>query len=114
MSATGSRFAADHMPTWTPLQLEEGRAFVDLWRQHGLDVDLATLTYPGEYRYVPEYLAAHGWKTVERKVVELLAAIGMASRRRGRPHDEAVTPRYVTATVGAHGEPAGMHQRARR
>ena len=46
------------MPTWTPSQLEAGRAFVDVWRQQGLDVDLATLTYPGEYRYVPEYLAS--------------------------------------------------------
>ena len=98
MSATGSRFAADHMPTWGPSQLEEGRAFIDIWRQQGLDVDLTTLTYTGEYRYVPQYLAARGWKTVERKVADLFGAIGMASRWRGGPEDEAITPRYVTAT----------------
>ncbi len=69
LSAAGSRFAADHMPTWTSSQLEAGRAFMEGWRRHGLDVDLASLTYPGEYRYVPEYLAAHGWQTVERDVV---------------------------------------------
>jgi methyltransferase (TIGR00027 family) len=104
MSATGSRFAADHMPTWSPSQLEEGRAFIDIWRQQGLDVDLTTLTYTGEYRYVPQYLAARGWKTVERKVADLFGAIGMASRWRGGPEDEAITPRYVTATSsGAHG-----------
>jgi len=97
VSAAGSRFAADHMPTWTPLQLKEGRAFVDHWRRHGLDVDLAALTYPGEYRYVPEYLAAHGWETVERTLVELLAEMGMSGRQRVRPRDVAVTPRYVTA-----------------
>jgi methyltransferase (TIGR00027 family) len=104
VSAAGSRFAADHMPTWSPSQLEEGRAFIDIWRQHGLDVDLATLTYTGEYRYVPQYLAACGWETVERKVADLFGAIGMASRWRGGPEDEAITPRYVTATrSGAHG-----------
>ena len=104
MSATGSRFAADHMPTWSPSQLEEGRAFIDIWRQQGLDVDLTTLTYTGEYRYVPQHLAACGWKTVERKVADLFGAIGMASRWRGGPEDEAITPRYVTATSsGAHG-----------
>jgi methyltransferase (TIGR00027 family) len=104
MSATGSRFAADHMPTWGPSQLEEARAFIDIWRQQGLDVDLTTLTYTGEYRYVPQYLAACGWKTVERKVADLFGAIGMASRWRGGPEDEAITPRYVTATsTGAHG-----------
>jgi methyltransferase (TIGR00027 family) len=103
-SAAGSRFAADHMPTWTPTQLEEGRAFIDIWRQEGLDVDLGTLTYTGEYRYVPQYLAACGWETVERKVADLFGAIGMASRWRGGPEDEAITPRYVTATrSGGHG-----------
>jgi methyltransferase (TIGR00027 family) len=98
VSAAGSRFAADHMPTWTPRQLEAGRAFLDGWRQHGLDVDLASLTYPGEYRYVPEYLASRGWATVERDVVELLTTMGLAELWRGRPDDLAVAPRYVTAT----------------
>lgn len=104
VSATGSRFAADHMPTWTPTQSEEGRAFIDIWRQEGLDVDLGTLTYSGEYRYVPQYLAACGWETVERKVADIFGAIGMAGRWRGGPEDEAITPRYVTATrSGGHG-----------
>jgi methyltransferase (TIGR00027 family) len=98
VSAAGSRFAADHMPTWTPSQLEAGRAFVDGWRQHGLDVDLASLTYPGEYRYVPEYLKAHGWQTVERNVTDLFSVIGMAGLWRGGPDDLAVVPGYVTAT----------------
>ncbi|OSC42710.1 SAM-dependent methyltransferase [Mycobacterium decipiens] len=99
-SAPGSRFAADHMPTWTPAQLEAGRAFIDRWRQVGLDVDLAGLTYSGEYRYLPEHLASHGWETVERNVVELFAVMGIPGRRRLRPRDLAITPRYVTATLG--------------
>ena len=125
VSAAGSRFAADHMPTWAPLQLEAGRAFVDRWRQFGLDVDLATLTYQGEYRYVPAYLAAHGWETVERKVADLFSAIGMASLWRGGPEDDAITPGYVTATrsvglprwrpwTGLRLGQAGMHPPDRR
>ena len=97
LSAAGSRFAADHMPTWTSSQLEAGRAFVDRWRRHGLDVDLASLTYPGEYRYVPEYLAAHGWETVDRDVADLFTATGMARRWHGNAGDAATNPRYVTA-----------------
>ncbi|HTQ19307.1 class I SAM-dependent methyltransferase [Mycobacterium sp.] len=97
VSVAGSRFAADHMPTWTTLQLKEGQALVDLWRQHGLDVDLAMLTYPGEYRYIPEYLASHGWRTAEKTVVDMRAASGMPARRPARPRDLAVTPRYLTA-----------------
>ncbi len=97
MSAAGSRFAADHMPVWTQLQLEAERTFVDGWRQHGLDVDLASLTYPGEYHYVPEYLATHGWETFQRNVTDVLGAMGLARPRRG-PGDTAFVPEYVTAT----------------
>ena len=99
VSAAGSRFAADHMPTWTPLQLEAERAFVDGWRRQGLDVDLASLTYPGEYHHVPEYLATHGWEVVERNVADLLAAMGLSTLRRPRATGETeFVPEYVTAT----------------
>jgi methyltransferase (TIGR00027 family) len=97
-SAAGSRFAADHMPTWTSSQLEAGRAFLDGWRQHGLDVDLAGLTYPGEYRYVPEYLEARGWETVQRYAADLFTATGLGSLWHGGAGDAAYIPRYVTAT----------------
>jgi methyltransferase (TIGR00027 family) len=97
-SAAGSRFAADHMPTWTSSQLEAGRAFLDGWRQHGLDVDLAGLTYPGEYRYVPDYLEARGWETVHRNAADLFTATGLGSLWHGGAGDAAHIPRYVTAT----------------
>jgi methyltransferase (TIGR00027 family) len=97
-SAPGSRFAADHIPTWNPLVLEAGRGFVDRWRQFGLDIDLAELIYQGEYRHVPANLADRGWQTVERKVADLFAAIGMATRWRGGRKGDAITPAYVTAT----------------
>lgn len=97
-SAPGSRFTADHMPTWNPLQLGAERAFVDGWRQRGLDVDLASLTYPGEYHYVPEYLAAYGWETARRGLTELLGAMGLGRRRRTGAGDSEFIPEYVTAT----------------
>ena len=95
MSAPGSRFAADHMPTWTPLQLEAERSFVDGWHRRGLDVDLASLTHAGQYHYVPEYLAANGWETVQRNVTDLLGAMGLPARGRG---DTEFVPEYLTAT----------------
>jgi methyltransferase (TIGR00027 family) len=95
VSVAGSRFAADHMSTWTPAQLQAGHAFVGMWRQFGLDLDLSALTYPGEYREVPDYLSARGWQTVDHNVVELFAAMGLSQRV--RPRDVAITPSYVTA-----------------
>ncbi|MCV7378498.1 SAM-dependent methyltransferase [Mycobacterium alsense] len=97
VSAPGSRFAADHMPTWTPMHVEAGRAFVDRWRSHGLDIDLASLTYPGEYRYVPEDLASQGWRTVERNVADVCAGMGLPELWRGGPDGLAVVPGFVTA-----------------
>ncbi len=98
VSPVGSRLAADHMPTWTPAQMAAGRSFVDRWRQIGLDVDLAELTYQAEYRYVPEYLAAYGWETVERNVVELFSDMGIPGGPRVSRRDVAVTPMYLTAS----------------
>jgi methyltransferase (TIGR00027 family) len=98
LSAPGSRFAADHISTWSPLQLEASRGFVERWRQFGLDIDLPGLIYEGEYSDVPTYLTDHGWQTVERKVAEVFAAVGMADRWRGGRHDDVIIPGYVTAT----------------
>ncbi len=98
VSPAGSRLAADHMPTWTPKHLEAVRTFVEGWRRQGLDVDLASLRYPGDYRYVPTYLSSHGWEVVERNVVELLTAMGLLELWCGRPDDLALVQRYVTAT----------------
>ncbi|OBH90065.1 SAM-dependent methyltransferase [Mycobacterium sp. E2989] len=95
MSAAGSRLAADHMPTWTPLLLEAERSFVDGWRRHGLDIDLASLTHPGRYHYVPEYLGANGWAVVQRGVGDLLGAMGLPAPARGGTE---FVPEYLTAT----------------
>ncbi|OBI19042.1 SAM-dependent methyltransferase [Mycobacterium sp. E2462] len=100
-SAPGSRLAADHLPVWSPLQLEAERDFVDGWRRRGLDVDLASLTHPGEYRYVPDYLTDRGWATVKRRVDEVCAAVGAATPRRDRAGHPALIPEYVTAEVTA-------------
>jgi methyltransferase (TIGR00027 family) len=97
-SAAGSRFTADHMPTWNPLRLGAERAFVDGWRRRGLDVDLASLTHPGEYHYVPEYLASSGWRTAGLGITELLGAMGMGRRRQTAPGDAEFVPEYITAT----------------
>jgi O-methyltransferase involved in polyketide biosynthesis len=96
-SAPGSRFATDHMAIWTPARQQAREAFVDSWRRRGLQVNLASVTYPGEYGHVPAYLGANGWETVDRNVVELFAAVGLSELWRGGPEDLAVTPGYVTA-----------------
>jgi methyltransferase (TIGR00027 family) len=53
---------------------------------------------PMDIDYVPEYLAANGWQTVERNVVDLLTGMGLAELWRGGPDDLAVIPGFVTAS----------------
>ncbi|MHA7653680.1 SAM-dependent methyltransferase [Mycobacterium sp. ML4] len=97
-SAAGSWFAADHMP-WTEAQLQEGRAFIEGWRREGLEVELAKLTYAAEFGSIAENLEAHGWRTTNQTLVELLSAVGLSGRRRLSQHDVAITPSYVTAAL---------------
>jgi methyltransferase (TIGR00027 family) len=98
VSAPGSRFAGDHLPTAASSQPEAGQTFVDTWRQFSVDVELTGLTYPGEFRAVPQHFADHGWETVERSATDLFTAIGMGGLLRGTPPDDGITPRYVSAT----------------
>ena len=67
------------------------------WRRHGLDVDLASLTYPGETDMCPRSSGPR-LAAVERDVVGLFSAVGLAGRWRGDDSDAGNSPRYVTAT----------------
>jgi hypothetical protein len=48
------------------------------WRELGLDLDIADLTYPGKHTDVAEHLRAHGWNTTKASLVELFDAAGLA------------------------------------
>jgi O-methyltransferase involved in polyketide biosynthesis len=48
----------------------------DSWREHGFDVDLSKLFYPGERSHVGEYLTEHGWQVSARTRPEVFAAYG--------------------------------------
>jgi len=61
-----------------------------------LDIDLAGITYQGEYGSVPDRLRANGWRAVDRTVSELFAAVALPWR--GSPDDESKSPRFVAAT----------------
>jgi methyltransferase (TIGR00027 family) len=96
LSAVGSRFAADHMPGGS--QSSQEHALADRWREHGLDVDLVGLTYPGKRTDVAEYLAATGWETVGIPLTDLFGATGLPRLRRDDLAGVPISPHYVTAT----------------
>ncbi|KMV24382.1 class I SAM-dependent methyltransferase [Mycobacterium heckeshornense] len=98
LSAAGSRFAADHGPSH--LQARHEPALAARWREHGLDIDMSELTFPGEHDHVAAYLAAHGWETVDTPLADVCVATGLPGLRRGARADAPVSSLYVTAVFG--------------
>ena len=68
--ATLSRRAAGWPPSTTPMQAPASasaqKRSVDRWQEHGFDMNLADLFYPGERNPVVEYLTEHGWQVTAR------------------------------------------------
>lgn len=80
LSSTGSRFAADYgtVRSQTPEQEQQARILSARWHEHGLDLHIPDLTYPGEHTDVTAYLQQHGWDATRSGRDELFAAAGLA------------------------------------
>ncbi|HZA09587.1 class I SAM-dependent methyltransferase [Mycobacterium sp.] len=79
LSAAGSRFAGDYVPGRSDVEAFQERmeTISGQWRDRGLDVDIANLTYSGERHDVAAYLAAQGWEPVRATITDLFAGGGL-------------------------------------
>lgn len=79
LSAKGSRLAADYGTITGPSEQaqEQAQRMAEGWRRHGLDLDIAGLTYPGEHTDVAAHLEAHGWDATRSGLAELFTAAGL-------------------------------------
>jgi methyltransferase (TIGR00027 family) len=87
LSAAGSRLATEYHPDGGASFGERANAVSDAWVNHGFDLKLSDLFYPGERKPVVEYLAGHGWRVSSRTRPEVFAAYG-----REFPDDETHAP----------------------
>ena len=80
LSAAASRFAADFgtVAGQSETAQQQNRTMTTRWREHGLDLDIAGLAYPGEHIDVAAHLQAHGWDTTESTLQDLFTAAGLA------------------------------------
>jgi len=80
LSAAGSKFAADYgsVRGQTEEQQRQAQIMTDRWREHGLDLHIPDLTYPGEHTDVAAHLQGHGWDTATVGLADLFSAAGMA------------------------------------
>jgi methyltransferase (TIGR00027 family) len=87
MSAAGSRLATEYHPDGGASLGERANAVSDAWVNHGFDLKLSDLFYPGERKPVVEYLTGHGWRVNSRTRPQVFAAYG-----REFPDGETLAP----------------------
>ena len=98
LSSAGSRVAADYgqVAGSSEEAQEQSRRATEGWRRHGLDMDIAALTYPGEHTDVAKHLRAHGWETTKATLADLFAAAGLPKLEESE-HGPAATVSFVQA-----------------
>src|SRR6202012_4347826 len=66
LSPAGSQLATENLKRASDgvqKMADRMRAVTDQWREHGFDVEMTDLWYPGDRNDVIEYLSTHGWAT---------------------------------------------------
>ncbi|OBI42613.1 class I SAM-dependent methyltransferase [Mycobacterium sp. E796] len=98
LSSEGSRFAADYgsLNDASRESEEQARRTTEGWRRHGLDLDIAALTYPGKHTDVAAHLGADGWATTTFALTDLFAAAGLPELLETE-HGPAATISFVRA-----------------
>ena len=61
LSVAGSTIATEFVPSIIDFDADRVRAMSGSLRDHGVDVDMASLVYAGERNHVVDYLRAKGW-----------------------------------------------------
>jgi len=76
LSAPGSQLATEYHPDAGASIGQRAAALRDEWQEHGFDVNLADLFYPGERSHVVDYLTGHGWQVSARSRPEMFREYG--------------------------------------
>ena len=100
LSAAGSAFAADYGSVRGQTEEERRRAqkLTDRWREHGLDLHIPDLTYPGDHTDVAAHLRAYGWDTATFVLADLFAAAGLDLLEGEARANTAASISFVRAT----------------
>lgn len=99
LSVPGSTMATEYAPGIIEFDFEKARDRAAMMRERGLDIDMASLIYPGPRSHVMEYLRAKGWQVTGAPRDELLTRNGLQPPDRSdfNPLGDIV---YVSAVLG--------------
>ena len=62
LSAPGSTVATEFVPGIVNFDADRAREMSGAFREHGVDIDMASLVYAGERNHVVDYLGSKGWE----------------------------------------------------
>ncbi|MCV7101479.1 class I SAM-dependent methyltransferase [Mycobacterium palustre] len=62
LSAPGSTIATEFVPGIVDFDADRVREMSGAFREHGIDIDMASLVYTGERNHVVDYLTGKGWQ----------------------------------------------------
>ena len=77
LSVPGSTIATEFVPGIVDFDAERVREMSGAFREHGVDVDMASLVYAGERNHVVDYLRATGWDVEGIERTELFKRNGL-------------------------------------
>ncbi|WP_406817035.1 class I SAM-dependent methyltransferase [Mycobacterium sp. M23085] len=77
LSAPGSTIATEFVPGIVDFDAERVRELSGSFREHGVDIDMASLVYAGERNHVIDYLSGIGWRAEGVTRTELFARNGI-------------------------------------
>jgi len=100
LSVPGSTIATEFVPGIVDFDAERAREMSGAFREHGVDVDMASLVYTGERNHVVDYLRAKGWDVEGIERTELFKRHGIDVP------DPNSTTRSAKSSSSAAGSPA--------
>jgi methyltransferase (TIGR00027 family) len=77
LSAPGSTIATEFVPGIIDFDADRVREMSSRFRDHGVDIDMASLVYPGERNHVLDYLGTKGWDVEGITRTELFGRAGI-------------------------------------
>lgn len=100
LSAAASTFAADYgsVRGQTEEAQRQAQTLTDRWREHGLDLHIPDLIYPGEHTDVAAYLQARGWETATSGLADLFDSAGLDPLEADAQASAAASVGFVRAT----------------
>jgi methyltransferase (TIGR00027 family) len=77
LSAPGSTIATEFVPGIVDFDADRVREMSGSFREHGVDIDMASLVYAGQRNHVVDYLGTKGWSVEGVTRTELLGRNGL-------------------------------------